>query len=102
MADLVVRCIPCSQNQNRRVVGLLANPFQQLTTVHTGKHQVEDDQVVVALGHEVPSSLAIIGDIDRETLGSQAARDEIGHFLFIFHQEAVHKDFWHTSKQSFN
>jgi hypothetical protein len=70
-----------------------------LEPVDVGEHHVEQDHVVVVLGAEPRTVLAVGGDIDREPLLLQTSAKEGSHLRSVFDHERAHRRAKHPSNR---
>ena len=80
--DLVQLGIASAQEQHRRI-GLRPQPAAELVAIHSGKHDVEHEEVVVVFGCKAQRIFAVRGDIDLEAFLFQGVSDEIGDGLLV-------------------
>ena len=64
--------------------GLDAQLLAQAKAVDVGQHDVEHKQVVWRHGGQRQTILAVVGDVDSETVFFQAALEHAGQFVFVF------------------
>jgi hypothetical protein len=88
-AHAVLDAVARGQHQHRRL-GLRAHRFQHAETVDAGQHDVEQQQVVVALGREAAAFDAVARDVDDIAVLGQAAVQVVGELGFVFDDEQTH------------
>ena len=89
MLDLVPYGITGGQNQNWDLGLRFPDSVQNLAARKTGKHQVQNDEVILISLGKIPAVLPITSHIDCKALGDQAAGHKTGDLLFVLdHQDA--------------
>lgn len=72
-----------------------------LTAAHAREHHVEEGEVVRAAGRrEVRAAVAVVRDLDRVSVGGQAAPQGFGEALLAFDREDAHAPKRHISRHN--
>jgi len=79
-----------SEHEDRRPVSRLAKLCGDLKSVPAGEQDVEDDQVVAALGSQPQPVFAVEGDLDREALRLETTFNHCGDLLVVLDEEQLH------------
>ena len=89
-ADDPVGFLPHRGQHHDRHIGLAAEPAGKVQPAFTGQHQIEHDQVVVAVGEGAPSlpGVAHRGD-PHAVLLFQETRQQIADFPVVVHHQDV-------------
>ena len=88
---LVVLAVLGGQDEHRHPVPFGPEPLAYLVAGQAGQHQVEHHGVVLALPGQVQAVHAVMGDVDDEPLGGQAAAHRRGEPPFVFYHEHPHR-----------
>src|SRR5439155_1614849 len=89
--DLVRHGITSSEQQDWHAASVFSYLLQHSQTITLRQHEVEDQQVIVAVNHAGQPGLPVVGHIDRVMFGLQPTLDKTGDFLFVFDDQDVHK-----------
>ena len=89
--DLVGHAGARRQQQDRHLPAARAQLAQDGEPVAPRQHDVEDEQVVLALERAGESRLAVVRDVDLVVLGLQPALDEARHLLLVLDDQDAHR-----------
>jgi hypothetical protein len=88
--DPVANRVARGQHQDRGPDAGLAQSPADLEAVDAGKHQVEDDRVVLDRRGLPARLLAGAGDVDRHPLAREPAPDQARHLGFVLDDQDTH------------
>src|SRR5215207_2718244 len=80
----------CCQYQNRGPVAMVAQLLADLEPTAPGKHQVQDERVVVVLGGPPQPVASVEGDLDREALVVQSPFHDRCDLAVVLDQQDLH------------
>src|SRR6266536_245879 len=89
---LVEVAILGGEHQDRRPVARLTQVGTDLVAVAAGQHDVQQQQVVGALGGQPQPVVNVIGNLDGEPFRLQAAHDGCGDLPVVLDQKQLHGD----------
>src|SRR5665213_1781037 len=90
--DPIVELSARAQDQDRRPGTTPANPFEHFQPVHVGKHQIENDEVVVGVVSELERGGSVLRDVHGITGALESAPQEIGDSFLVFDYEDTHSE----------
>ena len=82
-ADHFVELGVAGRKEQHRGRGARAQTAAEFVAIHAGQHDVQDEQVVVALGGHGQGLFAVVGNIDAEPFLHQVVGDEVRNRLLV-------------------
>ena len=87
----IVDGIARAQDQDRRAGLAVANLLQHRKAVHVGKHQVQNDEVILSAMNQIDGGGAVAGDIDGVARAFQTTGQEVLNAFFVLDNQYSHR-----------
>ena len=80
----------CTQDDDGRMVALQTHLLKHFNAIHFGQHDIENDQVVLALQDGVETAGAVCCMVRFKSGLLQAGHHEVGNLDFVLNDQDVH------------